>query len=339
MGFSYRDYEESDEVRRAREELQQNSEYHASDQVNNAYDTWQTHLGNQVGPWTGGTYGQALQDQLNAIANRKEFTYDLNADALYQQYKDQYITGGKYAMMDTMGQAAALTGGYGNSYASTAGNQAYQAYLQKLNDVVPDLYKLALDKYNQEGQDMKDLYGMYANEYGREYGEYRDQVGDWQDQADRLQNAYYNERDFDYSAFADNRDYLNNYYNNERNFDYGQYSDAYARAFANYQQQVAEQQYWASYNQRASSGSGSSGRDYNYNTWSQIESQAAKYANDPDQLYAFLSAMVADGHISQEDMDHLYLQYANGSPHVAHGAVYGAVYGAVAGGRGGLPNR
>jgi hypothetical protein len=184
-------------------------------------------------------------------------------------------------MMDTMGQAAALTGGYGNSYASTAGNQAYQAYLQKLNDVVPDLYKLALDKYNQEGQDMKDLYGMYANEYGREYGEYRDQVGDWQDQADRLQNAYYNERDFDYSAFADNRDYQNNYYNNERNFDYGQYSDAYARAFANYQQQVAEQQYWASYNQRAAQYEQQNGAIHPTNT-PKVASYATQYIKPPN---------------------------------------------------------
>lgn len=250
MPFSYKDYQESEAVRKAREKLNENSEYKESERVSGAYDDWRKHLENEVSPWTGGSYGQAIQDQLDKIANRKEFTYDLNADALYQQYKDQYITGGKYAMMDTMGQAAALTGGYGNSYASTAGNQAYQAYLQKLNDVVPDLYRLALDKYNQEGQDMKDLYGMYSNEYGREYGEYRDQVGDWQAQADRLQDAYYNESNMDYSRFADNRDYLNNYYNNERNFDYGQYSDAYQRAFANYQQQVAEQQYWASYNQR-----------------------------------------------------------------------------------------
>lgn len=250
MGFSYKDYYESEAVRKAREQLEQNSQYNESDDVIRARDALREHEDNKVEPWTGGTYDQALRDQIDKIANRKEFTYDLNADALYQQYKDQYITGGKYAMMDTMGQAAALTGGYGNSYASAAGNQAYQAYLQKLNDVVPDLYKLALDKYNQEGQDMKNLYSIYANQYDTEYGEYRDRVGDWNAEAARLADQYYNEANMDYSRFADNRDYLSDYYNNERNFDYGQYSDAYQRAFANYQQQIAEQQYWASYNQR-----------------------------------------------------------------------------------------
>ena len=271
MAFSYKDYYESEAVRKAREALEANSQYNQSQQVIDAYNAYQQHQQNQVSPWTGGNYGQAIQDQIAKINNRKDFTYDLNADALYQQYKDQYITGGKYAMMDVMGQAAALTGGYGNSYASTAGNQAYQAYLQKLNDVVPDLYRLALDKYNQEGQDMKDMLNIYNNQYNQEYGEYRDQVADWQTELARLQDQYYNEANMDYSQYADQRDYYANMYNNERNFDYGQYSDAYQRAFAAYQQQVAEQQYWASYNQRAaaaaSSGSG--------NGYTQQEMQAA----------------------------------------------------------------
>ena len=54
---------------------------------------------------------------LDAIGSRKAFSYDLNADALYRQYRDQYIRQGRRAMEDTMGAAAGLTGGYGNSYA------------------------------------------------------------------------------------------------------------------------------------------------------------------------------------------------------------------------------
>ena len=52
-----------------------------------------------------------------------EFKYNVNADPLYQQYKDQYIQGGKLAMMDTMGKAAALTGGYGSTYGQQVGQQ------------------------------------------------------------------------------------------------------------------------------------------------------------------------------------------------------------------------
>ena len=88
-------------------------------------------------------YQNDITNTIGQIKNRKPFSYDVNADALYKQYKDQYVNLGKQAMVDTMGQAAALTGGYGNSYAATVGNQAYQSYLSQLNNVVPELYDKA----------------------------------------------------------------------------------------------------------------------------------------------------------------------------------------------------
>lgn len=121
-----------------------------------------------------GTYDAQLEEIYNNIINRDKFSYDLNGDALYQQYKDQYTLNGQMAMMNTMGQAAALTGGYGNSYASTVGNQAYQAYLQQLNDVVPELYGLALDQYNAEGDRLMEQYAMVGDMRDTEYGRYQD---------------------------------------------------------------------------------------------------------------------------------------------------------------------
>ncbi|MBO7319778.1 MAG: hypothetical protein J6V06_07160, partial [Clostridia bacterium] len=79
-------------------------------------------------------FQDTLQQTMNQILNKEKFTYDVNADALYNQYKDQYMAAGKTAMQDTMGQAAAMTGGYGNSYAQAVGQQQYQGYLQQLND-------------------------------------------------------------------------------------------------------------------------------------------------------------------------------------------------------------
>jgi hypothetical protein len=35
---------------------------------------------------------------MSQIQNRPAFSYDVNSDALYQQYKDQYIRQGKLAM-------------------------------------------------------------------------------------------------------------------------------------------------------------------------------------------------------------------------------------------------
>lgn len=247
MAFSYKNYTESDAVKKLREQASQYQTYKEAQSVVDSYNALKQKEANKIADWTGGTYGQSLKDQMDKINNRKQFTYDLNGDALYQQYKDQYMTQGRLASADAIGQASAMTGGYGNSYAATVGNQAYQGYLQKLNDVVPELYNMAYNRYQQEGQDMKDMLAMYESAYGREYGEHRDKVSDYNTELARLQDAYYNEKNFDYSKFTSDRDFYNNAYNNERTYDYGQYTDAYNRAFGQYQQDVAEQQWQKSY--------------------------------------------------------------------------------------------
>lgn len=153
--------------------------------------------------WTGGTYGQQVNDALNKILNREKFSYNLNADPLYQQYKDQYMRGGKLAMQDTMGQAAALTGGYGNSYASTAGNQAYQGYLTGLNDKVPDLYSLALSKYSSEGDALRDNLGALQGMYDQEYAEHERKLNDYRTELDRLDSLLADSQDYDYQSARD----------------------------------------------------------------------------------------------------------------------------------------
>lgn len=123
---------------------------------------------------------QRANDQATAIydkiMNRGEFSYDVNKDKLYQQYRDLYAQMGRSAMEDTMGRAAALTGGYGSTYSQNAGQQAYNAYLQKLNEVVPELYNAAYNRYNQEGQNLMNLYTMARNNadsaYERDYNQW-----------------------------------------------------------------------------------------------------------------------------------------------------------------------
>lgn len=163
---------------------------------------------------------QGLNDIMNKIQNRDKFTYDLNGDALYQQYKDRYIQQGQQAMMDTMGQAAALTGGYGNSYAQTVGQQTYQGYLQGLNDKVPELYQLALGKYQMEGDELMNKYGLLADQEQRDYGRYRDTVADFQNDLNMLQGIYESERGFDYGKYSDDRNFGYNQYVDDRNYEY-----------------------------------------------------------------------------------------------------------------------
>lgn len=151
----------------------------------------------------------ALQAAKDKILNREKFSYNVNADALYRQYNDQYTRLGNMAMQDTMGQAAALTGGYGNSYAMTAGQQAYQGYMQELADKVPELEQLAYQRYQAEGDELLSQYGILADAEAQEYSRYQDKLADWYTQrgilADELADAY--NREWERYVFDVTQDY------------------------------------------------------------------------------------------------------------------------------------
>ena len=189
-------------------------EYIQSDTVNQADSALQAHLNAKPGAYSS-KYQTGIDDTINKIMNREQFSYDLNGDALYQQYKDKYTTQGKLAMMDTMGQASALTGGYGSSYSQAAGQQAYQGYMQQLNDVVPELYQMAYDRYNQEGQDLYNRYALLSQQEQADYGRYRDSVADYYTDLDYFTERYDSERGYDYGKYVD-----------DTNFDYGIHRDS-----------------------------------------------------------------------------------------------------------------
>lgn len=212
-------------------------DYMESPTVSQAYAALQQHLGSKPGEYQSTWQGQ-INGIIDRIMNREDFSYDVNSDALYQQYKDQYTALGKAAMQDTMGQAAAMTGGYGSSYASAAGNQAYQSYLSQLNEVVPELYGMARDQYNQEGQEMYNQYGLLVDQESQDYGRWVDSYNQWASERDNLQGVYNDERSFDYGKYAD-----------DRNFDYGVYADDKNYAYNEYRNAIADQQWQTTFDE------------------------------------------------------------------------------------------
>lgn len=206
-GFEYPDYVEGQSVIDANDALEQ-------------------HKANKPGEYSSAWQAQ-LDDIMQKILGREDFSYDFNSDALYQQYKDKYIQQGKMAMQDTIGQASAMTGGYGNSYAATAGNQAYQASLQNLNDVIPELYQMAYDRYNQEGQELYNQYGLIQSREDQDYGRYQDSM----------------------SQYFTELDYLQGVKDSERTFDYGKWSDGYTMGWNEHRADVADEQWQTSFDE------------------------------------------------------------------------------------------
>ena len=275
--FTYNDYTESDTVTQANAALNA----HAAAKPGAYQSQWQSQI----------------NDIINQITNREEFSYDVNSDALYNQYKEQYSSLGKLAMQDTMGQAAAMTGGYGSSYASTAGNQAYQSYLSQLNEVVPELYGMALDKYNAEGQELYNQYGLLSDQENQDYGRYMDQYNQWASERDYLKGVYDSERSFDYSKYAD-----------DRNFDYGKYSDDRNLAYSEYRNAITDEQWQKEYDESIRQYEGQMDMaekelDFTKEQWAyqkaQLEDSKKSYSGKTASGTAYNNGGLTDGQIKE----------------------------------------
>lgn len=113
--------------------------------------------GYKAGTYTPGQYTakydttglqQQLQGYADAVSNYGDFSYDMNADAVYQQALENYMMMGNQAMVDATANAASLTGGHGNSYASQVGNQAYQQYITQAHNALPQYQQMAMDVWS-----------------------------------------------------------------------------------------------------------------------------------------------------------------------------------------------
>lgn len=166
-----------------------------------------------------------LDQALSNVTNRQEFTYDPLKDANYQALAKVYNKQGNQAAQNTLGDAAALNGGYGSSYAVTASQQARNDYNQMLASQIPALQEAAYNRYlNEYNMNVTALsalrdadesaYGRYRDtvsdsqwKYGQEYQQYRDDVSDsqWQKTYDR--GVYESDRDYNRGVYESNRDH------------------------------------------------------------------------------------------------------------------------------------
>lgn len=142
------------------------------------------------------TYENQYQEQqkalLDAIINREDFSWSKEQDPLWPVYKKEYLREGERATADALGQVSAASGGRPSSYAATAATQAGDYYATKLNDIIPELYQQAYDKYLSEYQmKLQDL-GTVNGQEQMDYAKYLDQLG-----------QYNTDRGFSYQRYLD----------------------------------------------------------------------------------------------------------------------------------------
>jgi len=137
------------------------------------------------------SYTDKINNLMSQIENREKFSYDFNTDPLFQNALQGAMAAGQTAMQDTIGQASALTGGYGSSYATSAANQAYNEYVKGAYESLPDYYNLAKSAYDQEGQELYDRLGMYRTADESEYSRLNNAYGLNLNKAESLYNKEY----------------------------------------------------------------------------------------------------------------------------------------------------
>lgn len=164
------------------------------------------------------SYSDQIAALLQEYQSRDPFAYNPDEDMMFQNALASAMRSGQTAMMDTMGQAAALTGGYGSTYSQSVGNQAYNQYIQGAYDTLPEFYQMSLDAYNREGDAMMNkigllsdadaaeyerLYTAYTQNYNQAMDLYNREFSEWSNaQAQALNEA---ELAYKYAALAQDR--------------------------------------------------------------------------------------------------------------------------------------
>ena len=174
--------------------------------VLDAKEKLETHGSKKPGSYSSQWQGQA-DSLLTQIKNREPFAYDAAKDPGYRQAVDQYVRLGRKAMMDTQGRAAAMTGGYGNSYAQAVGQQTYGEYLEALAAKLPQFQDMAMKRYELNGKQLMDRYNALSGREKAAYDRYEKVLQQYWSEQNRLRDAYDREQDRDYDRYESQRDY------------------------------------------------------------------------------------------------------------------------------------
>ncbi len=253
-----------------------------------------------------GKYAAQIESLVNEILSRDDFSYDMQSDPLYQQYRQLYAENGQKAMRDTVGQASALTGGYTNSYAVTAGNQAYAEYLDQLNDIALELRDRAYEMYSDEGDRLIEDVTLLRGLDGDDYDKYLDTLQQYYSDGDYLLKKLSEMSDAEFDAFLSQVDA----WENDRDFNFKKLQDeldrqefeaelAFKKAEAERKQANEDRDYLLA-QQKLAAQKSSSGSSASSGSTKKTKTKS-EYTVYPKTYQQFV-AMTGDGKIFTEDM-------------------------------------
>ena len=129
-------------------------------------------------------YKDRIDGVMGQLDGMKEFSYDPTRDAAYEQYKNSYTRQAKLA------NASAISGGYGSSYGTQAGQSAYQNAMAGLSNATNGLYSQALNQYTQKKSDLQSQLSGYQQAEAQDYEKYQTNYQNWENQRNYYQSVY-----------------------------------------------------------------------------------------------------------------------------------------------------
>ena len=137
-------------------------------------------------------YQGQINDVMSKLNDLGEYDYDPAADTAYQQYKSQYAQKAKLANQNAQANASAMTGGYGSSYGTQAGQKAYAATMHDLDSVLDGLAAQNRAEYNTKKSGLQEQLSGLQSAERNDYAKYQKDYSQWQDGLSYRQNEYNN---------------------------------------------------------------------------------------------------------------------------------------------------
>lgn len=136
------------------------------------------------------SYTSKYKDKIDGVMGQldgmKDFSYDPTRDAAYEQYKNSYARQAKLANENAQANASAISGGYGSSYGTQAGQNA----MAGLSSATNGLYSQALNQYTQKKSDLQSQLTGYQQAEAQDYEKYQTNYQNWENQRNYYQSAY-----------------------------------------------------------------------------------------------------------------------------------------------------
>lgn len=149
---------------------------------------------------------ESFGDDINALLSEisgMDFSYDPSKDAAYKLIRDEVRRAGRIAMEDTLGKALSMTGGYGNSYAQGAAQEAYAGELSRAVEYIPELYEAAYGRFSDDRDAALEELELLSDLSDAELDKYNTLMKLYLSEGDMLFENYKDLSDAEFDRFLD----------------------------------------------------------------------------------------------------------------------------------------